>query len=432
MHLEFKLIQTRNLEQLEKTEYGKPILELKEYEKIHFIGDNLTILKDEEKICEQLEEEYKIQISQLSNGIRISADWFVGAMEFNNFILYVGPKFVKLENLGRMIDFSYDLETDESDDEIRFNSGVDQPLEFVISSFVQTCGRLIKKGLHRSYEIHNDDISFLRGKLLLKNQIRNDLKFNMKFNCEYDEFTSNNLENQIILYTLKMCKILTKFPQRKIRIQKLIHQIDSQIGDKQISVDNFRKIQYTRLNSRYRKPHDLAKLIIKNIGIKNLKYQKTRFIVPFFVPMPKLFEKFLENLFFNYHQKDLLVKGQKRFQAWYKDGRPQGDGGIKPDILLYKDNQIFFIIDAKYMKDVKESQKYQIAFYLNYLKKSIGHVILPYEEIEDYDLSVPELDITIKVKYVKIDSILNTLYSKNKSKEEIKTDMQELLEIMIQ
>lgn len=426
------MIQIKNLEQLEKTEQGKPILELKEYEKIHFVGDKLSILKEEEKICEQLEEDYKIQISQSTTGIKISADWFVGAREFTNFILYVGPKFVKLENLGRMIDFSYDLEIDESDDEIRFNPGVSQPLEFVINSFVQTCGILIKKGLYRSYQIHNNDVSFLKGRILLKNQIQNDLKFNMKFNCEYDEFTSNNLENQIILYTLKICKILTKFPQRKIRIQKLIHQIDSQIGEKQIIVNDFRKIQYTRLNSRYGKPHDLAKLIIKNIGIKNLKYQKTRFIVPFFVPMPKLFEKFLENLFFNYHQKDLLVKGQKRFQAWYNDGKPQGDGGIKPDILLYKDNQIFSIIDAKYMKDVKESQKYQIAFYLNYLKNPLGHAILPYEDIDDYDLSVPKLNITIKIKHVKIDSILNTLYSKNKSKEEIKNEMQELLEILIQ
>ncbi len=426
------MLQIKNLEELEKTEQGKPILQLKEYDKIHFIGNDLVLQKEEDVVCEQLEEEYKIQVSQTSKGIRVSADWFVGAREFKNFILYVGPKFVKLENLGRMIDFSYDLEIDESDDEIRFNPGVDQPLEFVISSFVQTCGILIKKGLYRSYQIHNDDISFLKGKLLLKNQIQNDLKFNMKFNCEYDEFTSNNLENQIILYTLKMCKILTKFPQRKIRIQKLIHQIDSQIGEKQIVVNDFRKIQYTRLNSRYRKPHDLAKLIIKNIGIKNLKYQKTRFIVPFFVPMPKLFEKFLENLFFNYHPKDLLVKGQKRFQAWYRDGKPQGDGGIKPDILLYKDNLIFSIIDAKYMKDIKESQKYQIAFYLNYLEKTVGHAILPYEEIDDYDLSVPKLNITIKIKYVKIDSILDTLYSKNKSKEEIKNEMEKLLEIIIQ
>lgn len=254
----------------------------------------------------------------------------------------------------------------------------------------------------------------------------------MKFNCEYDEFTSNNLENQIILYTLKMCKILTKFPQRKIHIQKLIHQIDSQIEDRQISIHDFKKIQYTKLNNRYRSLHELAKLIIKNIGIKNLKYQKTRFIVPFFVPMPKLFEKFLENLFFNYHQIGLVVKGQQRFQAWHKDGNPESDGGIKPDILLYKDSEIYAILDAKYMKDIKEHEKYQIAFYLNHLKKSIGYAILPYEEISDYNLTVPGQNIVIKVKHVNIDNILNTLYAKNKSKQEIKNEIQQLLENVVE
>jgi 5-methylcytosine-specific restriction enzyme subunit McrC len=426
------LIQTRTLEQLEKTDQGKPILQLKEYEKLNFIGDGLLILKEEEKICENLEEEYKIQITPITNGVRVTADWFVGAREFENFILYIGPKFVELENLGRMIDFSYDVKNNESDDEIRFNSGVEQPLEFVINSFIQTSSKIIKKGLHRSYQIQNEDISFLRGKLLLKNQIQNDLKFNMKFNCEFDEFTSNNLENQIILYTLKMCKILTKFPQRKIHIQKLIHQIDSQIQETQISLSDFQKIQYTKINNRYKKPHDLAKLIIKNIGIKNLKYQKTRFIVPFFIKMPDLFEKFLENLFLNYHQKGHTVKTQKKFQAWHKDGKPASDGHIKPDILIYKNNEIISILDAKYMKDIKESQKYQIAFYLNYLKKSLGHTILPFEEIKDYELTVPENDITIKVKHIDIDEILNTLYSKNKSKDEIKDEIEQLVETIIQ
>lgn len=426
------MVQTKTIEQLQKTEQGKPILELTEHEQIYFVGNNLTILQEEEKICEQLESDYKIQLSQMANGIKISADWCVGAREFENFVLYVGPKFVQLENLGRMIDFSYKLETDQSDDEIRFNSDIDQPLEFVINSFVQTCRTLIKKGLHRSYELFNDDVSFLRGKLILKNQIKNDLKFNMKFNCEYDEFTSNNLENQIILYTLKMCKLLTKFPQRKLHIQKLIHQIDSQIEDKQISINDFKKIQYTKLNSRYKKPHELAKLIIKNIGIKNLKYQKTRFIVPFFVPMPKLFEKFVENLFSNYHQMGMVVEGKQRFQAWYRDGNPESDGVIIPDILLYKDSEIYAILDAKYMKDIKEHEKYQIAFYLNHLKKSIGCAVLPYEEIPDYNLTVPDQNIEIKVKHIHIDNILNTLYAKNKSKQEIKNEIQQLLEQVIE
>jgi 5-methylcytosine-specific restriction enzyme subunit McrC len=421
------MIKTIQINQeVKRTEEGKPILSLKEYDKIHFVGEELKIFEDEEKTVEELEEKYKIRVIEKKDGIRIDADWYVGVIEFQNFILNVGPKFIEFENLGRMIDFAYDIEVDQFADEIRFNEGIDQPIEFIISAFVGTCQDIIHKGLYRSYINHQDDIPFLKGKLILKQQILNDLKFNMKFNCEYDEFTSNNLENQIILYGLKLCKSLTRFSQKKIFIQNLIHQIDSQIEDRVISIDDFRRVGYTRLNSQYQRPHLLAKMLIKNIGVQNLKLQRTKFIVPFFVKMPDVFEKFVEKLFTNYHDTKIRVKPQEKHSAWYKDENHFEN--IKPDIITYKNNEIFSIIDAKYMHDIKEGERYQIAFYLNHLKKSTAHAILPYEKIEDYELKVPEQKITIKVKHLDIDHVLTTLYSKSKSKEEIRSEMKDQLE----
>ena len=429
MHLEFKLFRTESLVQLKKTDQGKPILNLIEYENIHLIADDQIILNDEEKICKQLKKS-KIQILQLRDGIEISVKGFIGVIEFKNFILHVGPKFTKLKNLEQMLDFAYELNLNKFDDEIRFNSEMGQPLEFVISLFVQTCSKLIRQGLHRSYESYNKDILFLKGKLLLQNQIQNDLKFNMNFNCKYDEFTSNNLENQIILYTLKKCKNLTKFPKQKIHIKQLIHQIDSQIAAKNITLHDFRKIQYTRLNNKYKKPHDLAKLIIQNIGIQDLRHQKTSSIESFFMNMSKLFEQFLKNLFKKYYPDFFTVKSQKRLSAWCKDGDLKGMD-IRPDILLYKGNNISSIIDAKYMDDIDISARYQIAFYLNFLNKSIGYAILPYEKYNDYKLTVIDKNITINVKHINIDEILNIIYSKEKSKKEIYKEIQNrLLELV--
>ena len=62
-------------------------------------------------------------------------------------------------------------------------------------------------------------------------------------------------------------------------------------------------------------------------------------------------------------------------------------------------------------------EMFQIAFYLNHLNQSTGYAILPYEEIEDYDIEVPKQNITIKVKHVPIDEYLDILYSKKPSKE---------------
>ena len=303
----------------------------------------------------------------------------------------------------------------------------------MIRSFLGTTQKLIHNGLYKSYVEHQEDVSFLKGKLVMKQQILNDLKFNMKFNCEFDEFTSNNLENQIILYTLKQCKFITKFPQKKKLIQKLIHQIDSQVDvdDKRITIQDFRKIAYTRLNARYAKPHHLAKLIIKNIGMQNLNYQRTKFIIPFFVDMPFVWEHFLENLFTNYYDKKVRIVKQDRHDAWLINGNYKK---IKPDIVTYKDGEISAIIDAKYMKELQPGGKemYQIAFYLNHLNRSTGYAILPYEKTENYEIEVPKQNISIKVRHVPIDEYLDILYSRRPSKEikeEISSKLKEIVPI---
>ena len=79
----------------------------------------------------------------------------------------------------------------------------------------------------------------------------------------------------------------------KTKIQKLIHQIDKQVEDKIIKSSDFKQIHYTRLNSKYKTPLVLSKLILEHTGFKNIKQMETDLIVPFFVNMPKLFEKFL-------------------------------------------------------------------------------------------------------------------------------------------
>ena len=414
------------------TDEGKPILELKENETNYWVAEGLEILPYEEKLVDRLEDEFKIQINEKSDGIKISADWYVGVIEFEKFILNVGPKFVKFKNFGRLIDFANDIDDEQFTDEIRFEGQIGHPIEFVIRSFLGTTHKLIHNGLYRSYVEHQENVSFLRGKLIMKQQILNNLKFNMKFNCEFDEFTSNNLENQIILYTLKLCKFLTKFPQKKKVIQKLIHQIDSQIDDKRITIQDFKKIAYTRLNSRYAKPHHLAKLIIKNIGMQNLDYHRTKFIIPFFVPMPFVWEHFLENLFMNYYDKKVRIVKQDRHDAWLIHGKVHP---IKPDIVTYKDGEISAIIDAKYMKklDVGGKEIYQLAFYLNYLNHSTGYAILPYEELEDYEIDVPKQNISIKIRHIPIDEYLNILYSKKPSreiKEEISSKLKEIVPII--
>ena len=82
--------------------------------------------------------------------------------------------------------------------------------------------------------------------------------------------------------------------------------------------------------------------------------------------------------------------------------------------------------------DVGGKEMYQIAFYLNHLNRSTGYAVLPYEEIEDYEIEVPKQNITIKVRHIPIDEYLDILYSEkpnSEKKEEISSKLKEIVPI---
>ena len=143
--------------------------------------------------------------------------------------------------------------------------------------------------------------------------------------------------------------------------------------------------------------------------------------------MPNMYEKFLEKLFLVKQWYPLVTKRQNPSHPWLKDGKQEKE--MRPDLVTYKgglqDENIVSVIDAKYMEDIKEGERYQIAFYLNEYHKQLAYAICCttnptivndyYQDKDAYTLTVPNQDITIKVKHINIDEILARIFSEDKS-----------------
>ena len=413
----------------------KPSLILREHQTIEFIGDDLQIFEDDKEL-EQFLTNKEIEIIETKKGLRISTGPYIGSAEFSNFILTVNPKFTNLKNLGKLIDYAYDLKDEDIlDYEIKFNEQENNPLELIIQLFTNQCKKLLQKGLAKSYQIHQETVPFLKGKLLLQEQIKNQSKFNLQFTCEFDEFTANIIENQILVYTLDRCYHMTSSYHRKSTIKKIIHQMDAEVELRLIKIDDFKKVNYTRLNSHYKKPHELSKLILKHLGLFDFKKQSASFVVPYFIPMFQVFEDFLTTLFADDYYK-LTTDDQVSTPSWKVNGHTHS---IIPDIITYstKSPEIqaeVSIIDAKYMlgtKFGKNKEDYQIAFYLNDYKKRIGYAILPMSHEKNEDIPqewiAPNQDIKIYVRFVDIDKILNWIYSRENNFKEIQEYLEELV-----
>lgn len=414
----------------EKTK--KPILTLKEYEKKEFlIGKIDNFSENDLKLVNFLSEKLKIILTQ--KGVWLDAGSYVGSAEFKEFIVQVHPKFSEIKKLSLLMDYAYELEDkDIVETEIRFQANDNFPIESLIRTLIKQSQKLISQGLIKSYVSIEENVPFLRGKLLLSQQIKNDAKMNLKFGCEYDEYSSNIIENQIILFILEKSYNITKNDNLKQQIQRLIHEFDMDVEHKIITKNDF-GITYDRYNSQYEKIHIICKLIFEELGVSNFYKHDTSYIFPVFIDMPSLFEKYVIRLLRDFrNDKEFEIKSQPdtHSPAWRSSNtRIEKEKGIEPDIIIYSKKpkkQVAIIADVKYMTsdNFGESQLYQIAFYLHEHNKQNAFALIPdSDKSEEIKWESIKQGVSIHLKKIPIDSILDIIYSKL-PKEKIKTILQ--------
>lgn len=81
----------------------------------------------------------------------------------------------------------------------------------------------LKQGLHRRYVEHFEDLSTLRGKLRLTETIKLRSSGKQLLSCEYDEYSENNLFNQILKSTLLLLLNHSKVnKERKHTIRRML------------------------------------------------------------------------------------------------------------------------------------------------------------------------------------------------------------------
>jgi 5-methylcytosine-specific restriction enzyme subunit McrC len=410
----------------------KPILELKEYDEKEFlIGRIKEYSENDVKLSEFLTN--KIKIIPTQKGIWANAGSYIGSAEFEEFIIQVIPKFSEIEKLPLLIDYAWEIEDkDIVETELRFQSDRNFPVECLIRSLVNQCQKLMKIGLSKSYVNVEDNLPYLRGRLLLAQQINNDARMNLKFGCEYDEFSSNIIENQIILFILEKSYNITQNDDTKQQIQKLIHEFDMEVNYKIIESRNF-EIYYDRYNSHYEKIHLVCKLIFEELGVSDFYKYNTSYIFPVFIDMARLFEKYVVRLLSDYSDDKMYdIKSQPKTGsiAWKTmEMVDEKNKRIEPDIIIYSKKprrEVAIIADVKYMESRKfgESQLYQIGFYLHEHRKQMGFALIP-----DSDKSIEikwesiNQNISIHLKKIPVDEILDIIYSRNINRDEKIKDM---------
>ena len=345
-----------------------------------------------------LQEKYKIKYGfNKDNDLKIESNQHVGSVKLENIDLTINiiPKifvddvkynsnltdllgFANNRKIKRMLDGRKNFFTkDETENLVN-------PLHL---NLISKYDELMRNGLLKKYVIHGENISGMRGKLLLQHQMLNDVMRRPKFFCEYDELEFDNTENRLVLQAMTIVERISQNPTVKMDAMNRAQRLSTVVKKENVRKPERQRIMqsYNRQNDRYKDIHQTCELIIEQQGVGNI-YRGDKNMVPIFYNMDESFELFVGNLFKEYYvdnqgsQCNNCVTIQSDDKAWI--GEYLGDKHMRPDIIIHEDGKVKEIIDIKYKtKGITSADLYQIGFYMHeYGKyKALDHAfaILP-------------------------------------------------------
>ena len=304
-------------------------------------------------------------------------------------------KGIFIKNIYYMLSYAFQVLKQEDYQKVK-GEKFDKIHDLFATILEKGVSRQIKQGLYREYVPVREDLSVMRGKLNINDTIALKVQKKQKLACEFDEFSKDNLYNQIL----------------KVTIHRLIHAKD--VDDKRrqalkkviVFFGNVKLIQpdhipwnrliYQRNNRNYELLLNICYLLNKDM-LQTTEDGSYKLLAFSDEHMEKLFEKFILE-YYKHHHPDLKPSAQKI--EWNLTEKPDDTmiqflPKMKSDIMLTK-NEKTLIIDAKYYsktmsqhfdkETLRSAHLYQIYAYVkNMDKENTGNVsgLLLYAKTQD-------------------------------------------------
>ncbi len=359
---------------------SKETIEIFEHETNHITEIKYDELEEQDKkILKQLQQKKIINYSFTGGSnslLQISTNSFIGSLNLMgpNKRINILPKIfkddTKWKNIHVFLNYAMSNNFDFLESARHY---YDQSSESTFSNILYMTlifeyEHLLKKGLLKSYVIHAENTSSMRGKLLMSHQMLNDAMKKPQFFCEFDELEYDSIENRVILEALTVIERTSDNPRIRMKSMDLAQRLSGVV--KKTSVPRLtrkRMMQsYNRQNLRYQRIHQVCDQIIDKSGIDDIYRGENTYVFPVFYDMNVLFESFIQKLFqWCYKDENLKVETQFSEKAWTGQGE-LGNRSMRPDITIWNGKICENIIDVKYKtKDISTGDLYQLGFYMH-------------------------------------------------------------------
>jgi len=286
------------------------------------------------------------------NGIRARS--IVGSISLKNGLtVEILPKFAKGElnkesikkyrkTLLNMIRVSNERNFISSTRQCSKVSAGEMPLiRYMIELFSESLLLSLRNEYFSSYNKTVEKSSYIKGAILVSKTIQQNMVDQSKVYISYNKYSSNNILMQIFR---TLSKLLLNDTNLSYKAKQNLYEAYLLLNDVEIinlKKHDFNKIVFNRLNNNYETLFRQAEFIFNQYMPFTSSINSTPFWAILF-NMDYLFEKFCAYLF---RKSDIVVKEQSTIDCF-----SSGSGLVtaKPDFILYKDEKIVNVVDAKW------------------------------------------------------------------------------------
>jgi len=268
----------------------------------------------------------------------VSSSW-VGVVHLTNVSINVRPKYVGSElGVVQMLSYANDPKSFRRISGQRTLDAKGSDLvDLICLLLAEEAQMLLRDGLLHDYVTEEDSLTTLRGSLRFREQAIHRYGQLDVLECRFDDFRSDVIENQLLRTGLSVAARVAGPGELQKRLRRLeLATADlTELGPNDSSFYRER-IAYARRNERYRSAHDLAYLLLDNVGVHDLFGQGRAKSFAFLLNMNRLFEIFVTTLVDEaFAREPWRVTGQRSLRSVIQDrvtGRRYAS--IIPDIVM--------------------------------------------------------------------------------------------------
>lgn len=270
--------------------------------------------------------------------------------------------------------------------------------EWIIQQFLLELDVLVRRGLRFDYHPVEEEVRFLRGRLRVTRQIRQQAGRQHLFQVEHQVFDANRPENRVLACALDKVAGMA----REASNWRLAHDLQHQLAEVRRSHDvagDFRHWSSDRLMSHYGGIRTWCELILGHRNPMSALGKWTGRSLLF--PMEKVFENFVEACLRRQLPAGATLKAQAASRYLCRQGSRR-IFQLRPDFVIEHEGATW-VVDAKWKLldandaannyGLSQSDFYQLFAYGKRYLPGVGQLILVYPRTEAFQRPLERFDL---------------------------------------